>query len=308
MYAALRDRLDATYTVVPPCSGSARGEAAAGLSKGEADFVILHPQRGLLVIEVKGGDIEFHGNTWYRRTSKGLKQIKNPLEQGRKSEWHTYVGELEEDRAVHVTGYDLTHGHIAVFPRHDKPGQLLPLGGHDIVAWARDVPYIEQSIARAYAFWEDKREGQASASLTQAQYTRGPRRPAAALRAPPPGRVHAGQRQRAPDRAHRAAALLPHELAPAAEALGRWRRRIGKTLLALQQALARAEEGHRTLLCCYNAALAEWLRHQLARDNARGPRVEHRRADLPQPRGHPLQAGQAPLPGAARSGAPAVLG
>lgn len=31
---------------------------------GEADFVVLHPKRGLLVLEVKGGGIEIHDGRW----------------------------------------------------------------------------------------------------------------------------------------------------------------------------------------------------------------------------------------------------
>ncbi len=36
------------------------------LREGEADFVILHPERGLLVLEVKGGTPELRQRTWFR--------------------------------------------------------------------------------------------------------------------------------------------------------------------------------------------------------------------------------------------------
>jgi len=54
VYRALRDQLDDNHVVLHsyPWLRPWRGERA--LSEGEADFVILNPEKGLLVLEVKG--------------------------------------------------------------------------------------------------------------------------------------------------------------------------------------------------------------------------------------------------------------
>ena len=53
------------------------------LREGEADFVILHPERGLLVLEVKGGRPEWVGRVWRR----GGKELHDPFDQARRSRY-----------------------------------------------------------------------------------------------------------------------------------------------------------------------------------------------------------------------------
>lgn len=76
-------------------SGSIRPEDyAAWLDKpytgaypiGEADFVILHPRKGLLVLEVKGGRLEMESGNWFSRDRNNqLHDIHSPVEQAKKN-------------------------------------------------------------------------------------------------------------------------------------------------------------------------------------------------------------------------------
>jgi len=61
VYIALRDQLPDVYRVVHslPWLRPNRDDADAPLREGEADFVIFHPDYGLLVLEVKGGEEMF---------------------------------------------------------------------------------------------------------------------------------------------------------------------------------------------------------------------------------------------------------
>ena len=70
VYVALRDQLGDDYAVLHsyPWLRPWRGEA---LLEGEADFVVVHPQRGIVVLEVKGGDVSHDGRRWFRDTSTG---------------------------------------------------------------------------------------------------------------------------------------------------------------------------------------------------------------------------------------------
>src|SRR5689334_18254607 len=53
--------------------------------EGEADFVIVHPELGALVLEVKGGTLRYDGemNTWYQRSAGADEEhrIKDPFRQ-----------------------------------------------------------------------------------------------------------------------------------------------------------------------------------------------------------------------------------
>jgi hypothetical protein len=58
------------------------------LKEGEADFVIVHPDLGLLILEVKGGTVEYDSecHLWYRcLSSNRRKEIKDPFRQANKN-------------------------------------------------------------------------------------------------------------------------------------------------------------------------------------------------------------------------------
>ena len=77
VYIALRDQLPDVYRVVHslPWLRPNRDDIDAPLREGEADFVIFHPNYGLLVLEVKGGEEMFaRGHQWFRKLPKSLIQ------------------------------------------------------------------------------------------------------------------------------------------------------------------------------------------------------------------------------------------
>ena len=58
------------------------------LQEGEADFLIIWPERGILVLEVKGGKIRFdhHSMQWYSTNYYGKEfHIKDPFKQASKN-------------------------------------------------------------------------------------------------------------------------------------------------------------------------------------------------------------------------------
>lgn len=68
------------------------------LSEGEVDFLIIHPDYGLLVLEVKGGRVWYDPDTreWKRRSGlEGEKVIKDPFEQARRNT-HYMVDRIKE--------------------------------------------------------------------------------------------------------------------------------------------------------------------------------------------------------------------
>ncbi|MEJ2147596.1 MAG: nuclease-related domain-containing protein [Acidobacteriota bacterium] len=58
------------------------------LREGEADFLVVDPHRGILILEVKGGTIEYDSrdHTWCRLLNGGRRRaIQDPFEQARKN-------------------------------------------------------------------------------------------------------------------------------------------------------------------------------------------------------------------------------
>src|SRR5215469_3997220 len=55
---------------------------------GEADFVLLHPKYGMIVLEVKGGGIETANGLWTTQNRYGeTSPIKNPFDQAKDSKY-----------------------------------------------------------------------------------------------------------------------------------------------------------------------------------------------------------------------------
>jgi hypothetical protein len=57
------------------------------LKEGEADLVIFHKQLGLLILEIKGGDISIENGQWFSSNKQGKYPIKNPFDQARKAKY-----------------------------------------------------------------------------------------------------------------------------------------------------------------------------------------------------------------------------
>ena len=89
MYEALRDQLDDAWQAFAWVSWvlkkpSRAQRAEDGAREGEADFVLAHPEHGLLVLEVKGGVIHYDAATqvWTSASMAGtVRPIGDPLAQ-----------------------------------------------------------------------------------------------------------------------------------------------------------------------------------------------------------------------------------
>ena len=124
----LLPRLSNKYTVFYSVAWQAR-DRAGDIHDGEADFVIAHPELGLLVIEVKGGGIRFDGSSgaWF----SGPYSIKDPAEQAMKNRYELFR-KLQD-----LPGWDkswMTIGRTVAFPdivventdlRLDLPNEII---------------------------------------------------------------------------------------------------------------------------------------------------------------------------------------
>ena len=67
-----------------------RVRSNGGVDWGEADFAVFHPDRGLLVIEVKSGGISCHDGVWYQTntlTGERIRMKRPPMVQAERSKY-----------------------------------------------------------------------------------------------------------------------------------------------------------------------------------------------------------------------------
>lgn len=287
VYIALRDQLDDDFIVLHsyPWLRPWRGEGA--LTEGEADFVIVHPQHGLLVLEVKGGATIRHDHDrrrWVRDTQDGPRELQDPFGQARRN-MHALLDIAKQRSGGRVRKTDLVHGYAVVFPQLDYEGQPPPQADRAIIISRRDLPFTEQAIMAAFRAWTDEPR-----VLRRECYRM-------LLHDCLMPRFHVF-RPIGADISRAAGQLLEltETQAQVFEGLYAQERVLvegvagsGKTVLALLRALAFAREGKRTLFVCYNKELAIWLRRQVAED----PDTEDFRALLIVENFHALAAGLA---------------
>jgi hypothetical protein len=116
-------------------------------SDGEADFVIAHPELGILVIEVKGGGIAFNAETgeWTTTDRYGESFVIDPVEQARRSHYtllHKFKELPEWDRSRF-----LTIGHAVCFPDFVVRNKALKLDlPREIVIDLDDLQQIQKAF------------------------------------------------------------------------------------------------------------------------------------------------------------------
>ena len=265
VYVALRDQLGDDYSVLHsyPWLRPWRGDA---LLEGEADFVVVHRQRGILVLEVKGGEtIRHDGRRWFRDTATGPKEFQDPFVQAQRN-MHALLDIVSERSGRRLSKEDLTHGYAVVFPHLDYDSLPPPHADKAIIITRRHLPMMAQAIEAAYTAWTDASNA-AKPPLGGELYSM-------LLNdcLMPKFRVF---RPVGPEIAKASDRLLEltETQAQVFEGLYAQDRVLvegaagsGKTLLAVYRALAFARDCKRTLFVCYNKELAAWLRVQVEED------------------------------------------
>jgi nucleotide-binding universal stress UspA family protein len=263
VYIALRDQLPDVYRVVHslPWLRPNRDDADAPLREGEADFVIFHPDYGLLVLEVKGGEEMFaRGHQWFRKLPKRDKPITNPFEQARRN-MHALTEAVEERTGGRLTSNKYVYGYAVVFP-HGRATGVLPLDVADQILIDVDrMPELERMVEKAFnAFPRKVGKLQRSEFIEMLDVLL----PRFQIMRPLSPQIAAGREKLLELTDNQALAFRGLFANP--QLLIEGVAGSGKTLLAVERALAFARQGIRSLFVCYNKELAQWIREQLAAD------------------------------------------
>lgn len=263
VYEALRG-LPAGFVVLHsfPWLRPTRNLVGEPLREGEADFVVLHPERGLLVLEVKGGQPELKGRTWYR----GGKELRDPFDQARRSRY-ALIDAVEERTGRRIHRGMFAHGDLVVFP-HARFSGPLPLNTEPrIIVDALDLAALPLRIEDAFKAWSRGNTHLMPEQFAELLDALMPKLRLLRCAGAEVSAEHQRIVQITLDQRETLLGLLVNHRVLVEGTAG-----SGKTLLALEFALSLAERGQRVLFLCFNRHLAAWLQEQ-AKQDPRSQRV-----------------------------------
>ena len=240
------ESLDDEWTIIHSVAWQGRRGKRQG--DGEADFVLLSKSVGAIILEVKGGGVFLESGRWMSEDRHGdMYPIKDPFVQATASKvaLHKWLSD--------TLSLDVPTMHAVAFPDVSMPPNLGPAGRPEIVIDRSGLTDITGRVEKIVSHWN------LSCSLGAKEMKRivNALAPTVAVR-----------RTLADDTydAEHALVRLTDEQRRAFSGLRRARRAAvfggpgtGKTLLASEKAAQLADEGHKTLLVCYNALLAQAL-------------------------------------------------
>ena len=151
IYEALRTLSD-QYTVFYSLSWVGINE---NRTVGEADFVIVHPAKGIFVIEVKSGEIEYKNGEWIQtNTRSGQSKRIEPYVQARKSQFELLdrLNQGIRDFRIPMMCYGVW------FPSVDigEKATLPPESPKEITLDRLSLENPEKAINSAFAYWAEK--------------------------------------------------------------------------------------------------------------------------------------------------------
>ena len=259
-YVACRDQLPPS-TLVMHSLALIRLTGDGRPRDAEADFVIFDQSCGVMVVEVKGGGIEFdpRSGQWTSVGRTGQHPIKDPFRQAM-SQKHALLSYVQDDPRYRQAGLGrLLFAHAVMFPDVDNIERIrMPSVPSAILGGRVQMGALPNWVSGVFEFWvgDGKREGAPGALglqvLEKILCSPISVRPLLSL-------------DLATEEAKRVE--LTRQQSRLLRAIGmRLRATIcggagtGKTLLALERAREMAGSGKRTLLLCYNRALGDHLK------------------------------------------------
>lgn len=167
-FEALRDQLSDEWEVFHS-AGMIIRDGAEGARDDECDFVLCHPEQGIISLEVKGGGIESRFGEWFRTDSDGKKERSpDPFQQASDHTWslRRKIDEVDGWRGkdlflVHALWFpDITAHKLVLAP--DAPPEII-LDRHDL----KDVPTAIERVLAYHRGAKEKRKvpGEAGAEM-----------------------------------------------------------------------------------------------------------------------------------------------
>lgn len=228
--------------------------------QGEADFVLAHPDYGVLTLEVKGGSVRYDAQAgrWFTTGKKGDAQIKDPARQAQGSS-HALGRALA--RSARGGGETISFGHAVAFPDTRVPRKALrPDLPRELVLDHADVSHLPERIEGLFRHWfDDGKEPLGAEGIDRLERLLAN---SFELRAPLAFELREEERElyRLTEQQYRVLDQLSRKTRVAIAGCAG----SGKTFLAAEKARRLAAQGFKVLVVVFNVLLAEHLRRGLA--------------------------------------------
>jgi hypothetical protein len=226
---------------------------------GEADFVIVHPKRGYLTIEVKGGGISWdpRADVWISEDRNHIRHvIKNPVEQARASK-HQLLDKVKEMENWPNRFIRMRHG--IIFPdSKEPPGDLGPDKPRELFCCRGDMPRIGDWVRNRLSGENAQELGEEGVRAFEELLAK-----PINLRVPLAHHFDDDEETIAtltPQQFHILSSFMHLPRVAAGGGAG-----TGKTIVAMEDAIRLSETGARTALLCVGKKLATHLRDTLRR-------------------------------------------
>ncbi len=152
MYELFESDLDDSYNVFH--SVWWQSPKGRGTRDGEIDFLIVHLQKGVLALEVKGGRIRYDGDSdkWFSNNNS----ITDPVHQAVKAK-HTLIGLLRDRGAL--SDRWVTFGHGVIFPDIYIEEDLRLDLPQEIIIDSHDLSNLKKRIDQIFGHYENELKG-----------------------------------------------------------------------------------------------------------------------------------------------------
>jgi len=250
VFSALETGLDENYIVFH----SVTWIASTLKSQGEADFLILHKDLGILVLEVKSGNIRCEARRWYQQNRLTMEEheISDPLGQADNSKFKF----IELLRGANPSVRNCLVGHAVWYPSIHWAFPLPPHYAPEILFDAGTITDPQPAIEAAFNYWGN--------SLFKSTYTKAVFDQVKFLIAPtfsavPSVRANFDSRERLFISLTREQARIMDFLEEQRTAVISGSAGTGKTMLGLEKANRLGVKNEQTLFLCFNEALKKHL-------------------------------------------------
>ncbi|TML02095.1 MAG: hypothetical protein E6G40_01335 [Actinobacteria bacterium] len=259
LYEGFLQQLDEEYVVYHSVDWVLASPTPGGPPiQGESDFLIAHPVDGLLVLEVKGGELEYDPATrrWSQTGRSGRHFLdEDPFHQAR-DEMHSLIEILS-----HQPGWDRwrpSYGYGVAFPDGIYDDDANPAARAAWVIDRDDLTRLAERVRQIMRQWRHAGRRFAAEGMEALQNALGLR---VEIRTPLKLQFDEEDRrivELTDDQSYVLSYVTKRHRAAIVGPAG-----SGKTILALQVAKRLAASGNRVLLTCFNWRLADYLREQV---------------------------------------------
>lgn len=228
-----------------------------GQGEREADFIIVHPAYGYLVVEVKEGEIAYKNRKWYEWKQGLIVLDKDPKEQAKSAMYKI------RDLYSKKTGkkFPLKYAYALCFPESDEVQGILPV--EDEMIFTKDtLENLDSAIKSAFTVWNNSIVC-TNAPVVIQQLMSNVLNQSGKTKSQSIGRWIG-------DFHEKAEVIFTEEQEHILRATSLENRLVflgaagsGKTFLAMEKAKRLAKEGKKVLLTCYNSLLAEFMNEKL---------------------------------------------